>query len=153
MAGNHEPLMRVVKRGESPFRLKLFVRFVAVLLALIVDALFIYFVTGLNPLSVYTTMFKGTFSTPMRFSWAMRDLASLLLIGIALAPAFKMRFWNIGAEGQVLIGALANAAVMVYYGGKVPGPVLYAAMLVAAVFAGAMWGFIPGWFKARLGTN
>ena len=153
MAGNHEPLMRVVKRGESPFRLKLLVRFFAVLLALIVDALFIYFVTGLNPLSVYTTMFKGTFSTPMRFSWAMRDLASLLLIGIALAPAFKMRFWNIGAEGQVLMGALATAAVMVYYGGKVPGPVLYAAMLVAAVFAGAMWGFIPGWFKARLGTN
>ena len=64
---------------------------------------------------------------------AMRDLASLLLIGIALAPAFKMRFWNTGAEGQVLMGALATAAVMVYYGGKVPNALLYTAMLVASV--------------------
>ena len=154
MAASHqEPLLRIVKRGESPFKLKIFIRLIAVLLALVVDALFIYFVTGLNPFSVYTTMFQGTFSTSMRFSWALRDLASLLLIGIALAPAFKMRFWNIGAEGQVLMGALATAAVMVYYGGKVPAPLLYTAMLVAAVFAGALWGFIPAWFKARLGTN
>ena len=153
MAGNHEPLMRVVKRGESPFRLKLFVRFVAVLLALIVDALFIYFVTGLNPLSVYTTMFKGTFSTPMRFSWAMRDLASLLLIGIALAPAFKMRFWNIGAEGQVLIGCLATAACMICLGGKLPNAALILVMVVAAIAAGALWGFLPAIFKAKWNTN
>lgn len=152
-AVHHEPLLRIVKRAESPFKLKIVVRLIAVLLALVVDAFFIYFVTGLNPLSVYTTMFQGTFSTPMRFSWALRDLASLLLIGVALAPAFKMRFWNVGAEGQVLVGALATAAVMVYYGGKLPGPILYTCMLVAAIFAGALWGFIPGWFKARLGTN
>ena len=153
MAANREPLLRVVKRSEFPFRRKAFVRLAAVLLALVVDALFIYFVTGLDPIAVYTTMFQGTFSTPMRFSWAMRDLSSLLLIGIALAPAFKMRFWNIGAEGQVLAGALATAAVMVYYGGKMPNAVLYIAMLVTAVLAGALWGLIPGWFKARLGTN
>ena len=107
-AVHHEPLLRIVKRGETPFKLKMLVRLIAVLLALVVDAMFIFFVTGLNPFSVYTTMFQGTFSTPMRFSWALRDLASLLLIGIALAPAFKMRFWNIGAEGQVLMGALAT---------------------------------------------
>ena len=152
-AVHHEPLLRIVKRGETPFKLKMLVRLIAVLLALVVDAMFIFFVTGLNPFSVYTTMFQGTFSTPMRFSWALRDLASLLLIGIALAPAFKMRFWNIGAEGQVLMGALATAAVMAYYGGKVPAPLLYTAMLIAAVFAGALWGFVPAWFKAKLGTN
>ena len=123
----HEPLVRIVKRGESPFKLKMLVRLIAVLLALVVDAMFIYFVTGLNPLSVYTTMFQGTFSTSMRFSWAMRDLASLLLIGVALAPAFKMRFWNTGAEGQVLIGALATAAIMVYYGGS---PLRYRVLII-----------------------
>ena len=64
--------------------------------------IFIYSVTGLNPLSVYGVMLNGTFMTSIRFSWAMRDLVTLLCIGIALAPAFKMRFWNIGAEGQVL---------------------------------------------------
>ena len=120
---------------------------------MVADALFIFFVTGLNPIDVYKAMIQGTFSTSMRFSWAMRDLASLLLIGIALAPAFKMRFWNTGAEGQVLMGALATAAVMVYYGGKVPNALLYTAMLVASVLAGALWGFIPAWFKARFSTN
>ena len=132
----HEPFVRVVKRGEMPMKKKVFVRLAAVALALVADALFIFFVTGLNPIDVYKAMIQGTFSTSMRFSWAMRDLASLLLIGIALAPAFKMRFWNTGAEGQVLMGALATAAVMVYYGGKVPNALLYTAMLVASVLAG-----------------
>lgn len=150
----HEPLIRVVKRGEVPSpRRKIAVRLAAIVLALVIDALFIYFVTGLNPLSVYGVMIGGTFSTSMRFSWAMRDLASLLLIGIALAPAFKMRFWNIGAEGQVLMGALATAAVMVNLGGRVSGWLLFAAMLAASILAGALWGFIPAWFKARFGTN
>ncbi|MDO5300603.1 MAG: ABC transporter permease [Clostridia bacterium] len=152
-ASTHEPLLRVVKRAEASARLKITVRLIAVLLALIVDALFIFFVTGLNPAQVYVTMFQGTFSTSMRFSWAMRDLASLLLIGIALAPAFKMRFWNTGAEGQVLMGALATAAVMVYYGNTLPSPLLFAAMLAASIAAGALWGFIPAWFKAHFSTN
>ena len=152
-AKHSEPLIRVVKRGEISTGKKIAIRLIAVVLALIVDALFIYFVTGLNPMDVYKAMIQGTFSTTMRFSWAMRDLASLLLIGIALAPAFKMRFWNIGAEGQVLMGALATAAVMVYYGGKLPNWLLYTVMLVVGVLAGAVWGFIPAWFKAKFSTN
>ena len=65
-------------------------------------------------------MFQGTFANGIRFSWAMRDLVTLLCIGIALAPAFKMRFWNIGAEGQVLAGGLATALVMVACGNTLP---------------------------------
>lgn len=150
---SHEPLVRFVKRDAPSMKNKILVRFIAIVLALVVDALFIYFVTGLNPLNVYLVMIGGTFSTSMRFSWAMRDLSSLLLIGIALAPAFKMRFWNVGAEGQVLVGALATAAVMVYFGGKVPNGLLYLYMCVTAILAGAIWGLIPAVFKAKFGTN
>ena len=100
-----EPLIRIIKRDRSSFGYKVWVRAAAIILALVVDAIFIYSVTGLNPLSVYGVMLNGTFMTSIRFSWAMRDLVTLLCIGIALAPAFKMRFWNIGAEGQVLAGA------------------------------------------------
>ena len=150
---HHEPLIRVAARENASTALRVGVRVAAIFLALVVNALFIYFVTGLNPFQVYITMFGGTFGTKMRFFWAMRDLASLLLIGIALAPAFKMRFWNIGAEGQVLAGALATAAVMVYGGSVLPAPVLYTVMLVAAVAAGALWGFVPAWFKAHFNTN
>ena len=95
-----EPLIRIIKRDRSSFGYKVWVRAAAIILALVVDAIFIYSVTGLNPLSVYGVMLNGTFMTSIRFSWAMRDLVTLLCIGIALAPAFKMRFWNIGAEGQ-----------------------------------------------------
>ena len=101
-----EPLVRISKREGTTFVQKVLVRAIAILLALVVDAFFIFFVTGLNPISVYGVMWNGTFMNTTRFSWALRDLSSLLCIAIALAPAFKMRFWNIGGEGQVLIGGL-----------------------------------------------
>ncbi len=148
-----EPFVRIIKRDGASLRLKVFVRILAILLALVVDAIFIYGVTGLNPLSVYGVMFQGTFATGIRFSWAMRDLVTLLCIGIALAPAFKMKFWNIGAEGQVLVGGLATAAVMVYCGNSLPAPVLFLLMFVTSLAAGALWGFIPAWFKAKWDTN
>ena len=136
-----------------PFWNKALVRVIAVFLALVLDAVFIFVVTGLNPLEVYGVMFKGTFGNTMRFSWAMRDLVTLLAIGIALAPAFKMRFWNIGAEGQVLAGGLATALVMVYLGNALPTPVLFIVMIVTSLVAGAFWGFLPAFFKANWNTN
>lgn len=63
---------------------KIAVRAIAILLALVVDALFIFFVTGLNPLSVYGVMWSGTFANMTRFSWMLRDLSTLLCVGIAL---------------------------------------------------------------------
>ena len=115
-----EPLIRIIKRQQAPMMNKILIRVIAIVLALVVDAIFIYGVTGLNPLDVYKVMFQGTFANVMRFSWALRDLVTLLAIGVALAPAFKMKFWNIGAEGQVLIGGLATAIVMVNCGNHVP---------------------------------
>ena len=148
-----EPLVRIIKRDKSSFGYKVWVRAAAILLALVVDAIFIYSVTGLNPLSVYVVMSNGTFMTSIRFSWAMRDLVTLLCIGIALAPAFKMHFWNIGAEGQVLVGGLATAMVMVKCGASLPTPVLFLVMYLTSVIAGGLWGFIPAVFKAYWNTN
>lgn len=142
------------------FGKKLSVRAIAVILALLADALFVFLITGLNPIDFYNTMIAGTFANSLRFSYAIRDMASLLMIGIALAPAFKMRFWNVGAEGQVLMGGLATAMVMVYCGSAFSNPEtkttsfgLYVLMFLAAVLAGALWGFIPAYFKARYNTN
>ncbi len=148
-----EPLIRIVKRDSSTLVHKILVRAVAIILALVVDAIFIYVVTGLNPFSVYIVMFKGTFGNFMRFSWAIRDMVTLLGIGVALAPAFKMRFWNIGAEGQVLMGGLATALIMVYCGNTFPTPVLFLVMIVASIVAGGVWGLIPAFFKSRWNTN
>lgn len=148
-----EPLVRIVKRDNASIGRKILIRILAVLLALVLDAFFIFFVTGLNPLSVYGVMVKGTFGSPVRFSWAMRDLVTLLLISVALAPAFKMKFWNIGAEGQVLMGALMTALVMVSLGNTLPAPVLVLVMLVTSLLAGGIWGLIPAFFKAKWKTN
>ena len=148
-----EPLVRISKREGTTFVQKVLVRAIAILLALVVDAFFIFFVTGLNPISVYGVMWNGTFMNTTRFSWALRDLSSLLCIAIALAPAFKMRFWNIGAEGQVLIGCLATAACMICLADKLPNAVLILVSLAAALAAGALWGFLPAFFKAKWNTN
>jgi simple sugar transport system permease protein len=107
----------------------------------------------MNPIKVYATMFKGAFSTARRSWVTVRDTMMLLCIGVGLAPAFKMRFWNIGAEGQILVGGLATAACMIYWGGKLPSGLLFIAMIAASLIAGAVWGLIPSLFKARWKTN
>ena len=155
-----EPLIRIEKRDGLPLWKSVTVRVLAVLLALVIDAVFIYFITKLNPIDVYKTIFTGTFDWSfgpkmfqMKLLRTLRDVALLLGIAVALAPAFKMRFWNIGAEGQVLIGCLATAACMICLGDKLPNGLLILIMIVAAIAAGALWGFLPAFFKARWNTN
>ena len=70
-----------------------------------------------------------------------------------LAPAFKMRFWNIGAEGQMLMGGVATALFMINFAGKMPLPILFVCMIVSSIVIGAIWGLIPGFFKAQWNTN
>lgn len=148
-----EPLVRIVKRNVLSTKKSWMIRGIALCSSLIVCALLIFMLTKLNPLKVYSSMFNGALGTPRRTWVTLRDTMMLLCISIGLAPAFKMRFWNIGAEGQVLIGGVATAACMIYLGGKVPTPVLFLAMVVASVIAGAVWGLIPAIFKAKWNTN
>lgn len=152
-SAHSEPLLRMVKRSNISLSKKIYVRAAAIVAALLVDALFIFFVTGLNPLAVYKEMFLGTFGNKMRFLWGARDMTTLLCIGIALAPAFKMKFWNIGAEGQILMGALATACCMLYLGNILPTPLLFIVITIASIVAGGLWGLIPAYFKANWDTN
>lgn len=148
-----EPFIRIANRENISFAKKVGIRIASVILALIIDAVFILCVTGLNPIDVYIQIFRGTFETSLRFAWAMRDMVALLCIGLALAPAFKMRFWNIGAEGQVLMGGLATALCMIYFGNTLPTPLLFLVMFLTSLISGAVWGFIPAFFKANWNTN
>ncbi|MBR5446221.1 MAG: ABC transporter permease [Clostridia bacterium] len=148
-----EPFVRMTKRNDLTLKRKILIRAIAILAALLVDGLFIFFVTGLNPFGVYGVMFAGSFGTFMKFKWMLRDVATLLIVGIALAPAFKMRFWNIGAEGQILMGGLASAVCMIYLGNTMPNWLLLLVMLVTSVLCGALWAFIPAVFKAIWNTN
>ena len=147
-------LFHIVKREALPWYKSWMIRGAAILLALVMCSLVTVMVTGLNPLALYKTMFYGAFGTE-RKTWVLfQKLAILLGISLAVTPAFKMRFWNIGAEGQVMIGGLACAAVMITLGNTITSNALMLLlMLVVSVAAGALWGFLPAFFKAHWNTN
>ena len=148
-----EPLLRIAKRASIPAWKAWLIRILSVVLALLLSGAFIYAITGLNPVEVYKAMAQGAFGSERRSWVTIRDAMMLLCIGIGLAPAFKMRFWNIGAEGQILVGGCATAGFMIYFGGKLPTPVLLLLMAAVSLIAGAVWGIVPAIFKARWGTN
>ncbi len=147
------PLFHISKRKALPWYRAWAIRGGAILLALIVCAVVTAAFTGLNPLSVYGTMWQGAFGTQRKIWVLGQNVAILLCISLAVTPAFRMRFWNIGGEGQVLIGGLASAACMILLGDKIPNAVLIALMLLCAVAAGALWGTIPAICKAKWNTN
>ena len=151
--GAHEPLLHISKRDDCGFFKACLVRLIAIALALVVCGGVIVALTGLNPVEVYAGVIDGAVGTGRRFWVTIRDTMTLLLVAVALTPAFKMRFWNVGGEGQVLIGATATAAVMINFAGKLPAPLLFAAMIGASVLAGMVWGVIPALFKAGWNTN
>ena len=151
-----EPLMRIVKRTKNSTiskKMAVIVRVVAILLALVVCGIFIFVLTKTNPVKVYYGMIEGAMGTNRRVWNTLRDTMILLAVSLAITPAFKMKFWNIGAEGQILVGGIATAAVMRYMGATMNGPGLFAVMIVVSIVAGMVWGIIPAIFKAQYNTN
>ena len=149
----HEPKFHIAKRDDLVWWKSWLIRICAVAVALIVCALVTVVLTGENPISVYVKMFDGAFGTKRRTWSLVQNIAMLLCVSLAVTPAFKMRFWNIGAEGQVLVGGLATAACMILFGNKLPSVALYALMIVTSCLAGAVWAVIPAFFRANWKTN
>lgn len=148
-----EPAVHISKRDEMPLVNAILVRLIAIFLSLIVCAFVIFILTKLNPIEVYRSIFEGALGTSRRMWVTIRDSLILLCVAIGLTPAFKMRFWNIGAEGQILIGGCVTAAVMIYAGDSMPTGMLFLVMILASVVAGMIWGLIPAVFKAIWNTN
>ncbi|MBQ8323585.1 MAG: ABC transporter permease [Clostridia bacterium] len=147
------PLFHIVGRGRGqlPMYLAWGIRIGAFLLALLLNAAFVYLVVQVDPLTFYGTMLKGAFGEG--YLWAtVKGAAKLLCIAVALAPAFKMRFWNIGAEGQVLVGGIA-AAIVMFYCTNLPPVVIILLMAVCSIIAGGLWGLLPAVFKAKMDAN
>lgn len=147
-----EPLLYVSRRGNVSLSRSISVRVVAILLALIVCAVVTKLMTGDDPISIFKTIAHGAFGTG-RTLVTIHDIAILLCISLAVTPAFRMKFWNTGAEGQVLIGCLSTAVCMLTLGGKVPDWLLIIIMAASAIVSGIIWGVIPAIFKAQWGTN
>lgn len=149
----HEPLFHIVKRDAIVWWASWLIRIAAVAAALIVCAVVTVLLTGENPLRVYVTMIDGAIGTERRIWGLLQNVAMLLCVSLAVTPAFKMRFWNIGAEGQVLIGGLATTACMILLGGRLPNWLLLPVIVVASMVSAALWALIPAVFKAQWNTN
>lgn len=154
-----EPLIHITKRNGVPFWKSALIRLVAILAALFLCSILTVAITGLNPLEVFGSMFEGAFGSKNKLWVTVRDIAVLLCISLAVTPAFRMRFWNIGAEGQVLAGGIACAACMILFGGgpnsiaDLPDALLILMMFVSSVILGALWGLLPAVCKALWNTN
>ena len=148
-----DPLFHVVKRIGMPSWQSWLVRIASVVAALIICGVITVLLTGENPLEVYATIIKGAIGTERRIWSLIQNTAMLLCVSLAVTPAFKMKFWNIGAEGQVLIGGLATVYVMLNFGNKLPNWLLIIVMLAVSVLCGAIWAVIPAVFKAKWNTN
>lgn len=155
---SREPLFHVVKRDDMSASKAWLIRIITILIALVVVGVFSSMVTGKSIINSYETMFLGVFGRIFNGRFTMlwkylQEIAILLCLALALTPAFKMKFWNCGAEGQALMGGLASIICMIELGEILPYPVLVAVIAITSILAGAVWGIIPAIFKAFFNTN
>ena len=149
----HEPLVHIAKRAALPFWQAWLIRIAAVAASLIACAVVTYALTKINPIEVYSSLIQGAVGSKRKLWTLAQGVAMLLCVALAVTPAFKMRFWNIGAEGQVLMGGFAAAACMILFGQKLNPTVLLLVVIAVSIVAGAVWAVIPAIFKAFWNTN
>ena len=146
------PLIRLAKRDSMDPRKVWAIRLGSILIALLLGSLVIL-ITGNNPFTAYGTMISGALGKKTAIRQTVKIAVPLLGCALAIAPCFRMRFWNIGAEGQITAGAIAATYFALYWVDKLPSVLLLIVMAVAAALAGGIWGLIPAFFKAKWNTN
>ena len=147
-----EPLIHIVRRPLLPWYKAALIRLVAIVISLLLCGFLTTLLTGLDPVKVYKTIISGAIGTNRKVWTTLQNTAILLCASLAVTPAFMMKFWNVGAEGQILMGCLATAACMLKLG-NLPSAVIYPIMAVTSIAAGAIWAVIPAIFKSRWKTN
>ncbi len=146
-----EPLFRTVKRAERSKIAIIRLRIIAFVLALIAGGLFILLI-GFNPIKVYATIISGAFRSKMAVQATIKFMIPLLISSLGVTLAFKMRFWNIGAEGQIIMGAIFSSYFALFHSDW-PHFLLLLAMFIVGFIGGGLWGLIPAYFKSRFNTN
>lgn len=146
-------MIQISKRGAVSRKRNIAIRLAAIVLAIIVCAVITMATTGTDPFAVFSAFINGSFGSERKLWIFLQDTAILLIISLAVTPAFKMHCWNLGAEGQVLAGAMAAAACMVLLGDTMSNGALIACMVIVSVVTGALWAGIPAFFKAKFNTN
>jgi len=156
----HEPLIQLSKRESISTAKAWLIRLGAIVVGLIVCGIVAFILSdklrsGDKTIFefYYSFLYKSSFSTSRKLWKFFKNMAVLQCISLAITPAFRMRFWNIGAEGQTLMGVWGAIAVAFYLGNRIPAWLLLVLMLIASLICGAIWAVIPAIFKAKWNTN
>lgn len=147
----NEPLIRVVKKAELGRTETVILRLEAIALAIVAGGLFILCI-GQNPFVIYKTIIEGAFRSAMALQATVKIMIPLLISSLGVTLAFKMKFWNIGAEGQIIMGAVFASYFALFHAGWNHW-LLIAVMLLAGALGGGLWGLIPALCKVRWNTN
>lgn len=146
-----EPLFRAVKRAELTNKAIIILRCKAIVLSLIAGGVFIALI-GQNPFAVYATILSGAFRSEIAIQGTIKLMIPILISALGITLAFKMKFWNIGAEGQIIFGAIC-ASYFALFHADWNHALLIIAMFLAGAIGGGIWGLIPAFFKVQYGTN
>lgn len=140
--------------SEPPSWYPAAVSFVALIVALILGGILISFAGG-DPIKSYQHIAKASFGDIGVLSDTIVKATPILLAALACSVAFRMKLWNIGAEGQFIMGAFGASAIVLapVLPAETPRIIFIPVMMVAGMAAGAVWGFIPGYLKARFNVN
>ena len=155
---HREPLVHIVKRDDMPAWKAWLIRIITILVSVLIVGIVSSSLASESLGKTFEIMFRGVFGYIERGSLVMfwkyfQNIAILLCLALALTPAFKMKFWNCGAEGQALIGGLAAMMCMINLGNTLSYGVLIFVIVITSMLAGAVWGLIPAIFKALFNTN
>lgn len=148
---HNEPLIRTIKRAELSKHKMLGLRLLALLFALLAGGLFILLV-GYNPFKIYATLVSGAFRSKLAIQGTVKIMIPLLITSLGITLAFKMKFWNIGAEGQMIVGAIFSSYFALFHS-DLPHALLLILMLLAGMVGGGLAALLPAYFKARFNTN
>ena len=144
-------MLKFVKRNDLSKRQILRVRITAITMAIVLSGIFIA-ILGFNPLKVFSSMIFGALGTKMRIEQTITISIPLIITSLGILVAFKMKFWNIGGEGQILMGGFAASYIALNFD-FLPKPILLLAMMISGMIGGGIWAFIPAYFKMKFGTN
>ena len=140
-----------IERRPSLSAWTVFAISLAAIAAALIAASVFFKAYGVSPLRAYYLIVTGALGSAVGLAETVRRTIPLLLIGVGLTVAFRALFWNIGAEGQLLAGAVAATGVALFV--PMPEFLRLPAMFVAGFAGGAAWALIPALLKARLGIN
>ncbi len=148
----NDPLIRIVRKDDLDWKKKALVRLICIGVGVLLCIICLWIIGRKNPFGAVSIMIQGTFGNKAKFYQTLQDTVFLLGIAIALCPAYQMKFWNVGAQGQILMGALGASISLVYFASLPNWAVIFLALVLALLFGG-IWGLIPAFFKAKWNTN